>query len=1327
MSEQRTSVELNDVEYNYFRYYRIKPSEKNVQNIDTIIKKKASDTNPKNPRLAQDLKNDAEEIMVYDAVYDKSKNKYDRNKGGRNIECISLKTLSIRKALEFLFGASKSPKVVLPSMIQNIVESSENRIQNENIFSFDELVKEAEQKGFWVLKDDALDKLMPKDDEFASFDGLDDEYRILNCGNLYEFLGVPYSASENEITLAKAKKVEEAKKIPASNMMNKSKKKAYSTLIASVGLVLQKPEKKKMYDLFVAFYLDIWSVLKNKKQFNNFDLSFDDFAKYVSLISRKDRLSLQEAGSKLFLGMKHYGISLVLDERYDSDAYLKQAKLFIEEGDFDKARSILDVLFNHIPENSDLWLSNLLVDYRCTKAEDLKNLSENIDTNTNFKRAKRYGDKQMKSLLSSINRTIYERLDPTYNSALAFKNNRRYTKAIRIFSKIPKFRDSRDQAEECKKMQLLEKIYLRAIFQKDNKNYKAAICEFKKIEDYRDSQDQIEMCNDLYLESRYKIALNLKALENYDDAIAVFIETANYKDSNKQLVECQKIKDAEEIYQKAIVQKNRKNYKSAISYFEKIEDYKDSRSQISISNDLYNQTNYDKAIGYKEKEEYEYALALLYNIISYKDSKEQITECQRLKDEKERKERIYVNSCKIVAASKNKQQLLLARKNFLDLGNYKDSASKFISIDSKLKARKKVKRTVIFSTATAILTASIILFINFLIIPLVRQNNIYSYISDKNYDQAEILLEKNGDFGDKEILRSLIDAGRSFDDGDYEKGIDYIYNIGGTVDVSYDGNGGTAAKTNERIKKSNQYIKNEPFWSGHDFSKWVLKDYSLDSKNLLADLSLQATYDLGPYEIAYDLNGGINSSSNPSKYIVGEEVVLASPTKKGYTFNGWYSNGSLVTSIPKGSTGDIVLEARWTIITYSINYHLNGGTDVFSNPTNYTIEDEVTLSSPTKEGYTFQGWYSDGKKVTGIQKGSTGNRVFDAKWQAELNQLSVTSEDTSKGSVMIVSGQGYTGETITIKASANENYSFGGWYDGTKKVSNQETYSFVMPASDVSLVAHFVCMFGMEPVFSTNKITYGIYPQTHVSDTLLISTLNTLTTTKSNGWYLYDGTYYAKKKASPYSIFYTFSDGTTIVNGNTYWFKCEPIEWKILSSDNGTYSLVSTVLLDAHQYSSTSSRTIDGKTVYPNNYKYSNIRSWLNSDFYNAAFSLDSSYIQTVEVDNSASTTNSSTNSYACENTNDKVYLLSYQDYMNTSYFPDDASTRCKPTDYAKANGAYCHISSGSYNGNCDYWTRSPCSNDSNHVWYVHSGGALSYSYVFYTDNGVRPAITIKI
>lgn len=263
---------------------------------------------------------------------------------------------------------------------------------------------------------------------------------------------------------------------------------------------------------------------------------------------------------------------------------------------------------------------------------------------------------------------------------------------------------------------------------------------------------------------------------------------------------------------------------------------------------------------------------------------------------------------------------------------------------------------------------------------------------------------------------------------------------------------------------------------------------------------------------------------------------------------------------------------------------------------------------------------------------------------------------------------------------------------------------------------------GIIPVVTGKTVTYGLYPQTNVDDSTLISALNALTTPGANGYYLYENAYYAKVSASPYEDYYEFDNGTTIVSGTTYWFKCEPITWNVLSNNNDEYYILSSVLLDAYRYD-----------IDSNNYANSKIRSFLNNDFFNLAFALGDSYIQTTTVDNSASTTDSNENPYACNNTQDKVFLPSYKDYTNSGYgfstSENSTNTRyCKTTDWARARGANYETDSGSDQYNGYYWTRSPDSEeDPDYVWIVFPDGYLTYNYVNNTDVSVRPALSITI
>lgn len=241
-------------------------------------------------------------------------------------------------------------------------------------------------------------------------------------------------------------------------------------------------------------------------------------------------------------------------------------------------------------------------------------------------------------------------------------------------------------------------------------------------------------------------------------------------------------------------------------------------------------------------------------------------------------------------------------------------------------------------------------------------------------------------------------------------------------------------------------------------------------------------------------------------------------------------------------------------------------------------------------------------------------------------------------------------------------------------------------------------------------IYFGEYPQSLKADGVTITS-----TVDSRGYYLgSDGFYYAKVVAHPCGSGYKFSTGATVSDGATYYFKVEPIRWRILSEDGESAFILCDSIIANHRYDYSS-----------NNYKESEIRAWLNETFYETAFTeLQREIILTTTVDNSAYSAGYSSHPYACENTEDKIFLLSYREVlMNIS-----GTARTKQTsDYSRASGAYMNTSS-SYYGNGDWWLRSPSSGDCYIARHVSRGGnAYNYYFVYNSDYGVVPALQIRL
>jgi hypothetical protein len=266
-------------------------------------------------------------------------------------------------------------------------------------------------------------------------------------------------------------------------------------------------------------------------------------------------------------------------------------------------------------------------------------------------------------------------------------------------------------------------------------------------------------------------------------------------------------------------------------------------------------------------------------------------------------------------------------------------------------------------------------------------------------------------------------------------------------------------------------------------------------------------------------------------------------------------------------------------------------------------------------------------------------------------------------------------------------------------------------------------------------ILFGEYPQTLKKDNVTITE-----TQDGRGYFLgSDGCYYAKVIANPYESGYRFSDNTYLTSNETYYFKVEPIRWRILSTD-GENALIlcdSIIANMAYQssYDNVYCTTANGAPAetYASNYMYSEVRAWLNATFYASAFSdLQREIMLTTLVDNSPESAGNVVGVFACEDTQDKIFLLSLSEVLNTEYgFSNDwydctIYRRMWVSDYARATGA--RISTErSYYGNGYWWLRSPNNAREMARDAGPDGQADISNYVYSAETGVVPALWIRL
>ncbi len=213
----------------------------------------------------------------------------------------------------------------------------------------------------------------------------------------------------------------------------------------------------------------------------------------------------------------------------------------------------------------------------------------------------------------------------------------------------------------------------------------------------------------------------------------------------------------------------------------------------------------------------------------------------------------------------------------------------------------------------------------------------------------------------------------------YEKSVDLQthvperggFNFFGWYSTKYGGNKITViGKDAHSVRKQKNGI-----WTTEVFASWTSISYTI-------------SYDLNGGEYEKDEYGNINTAITESYTAEITEVVLPSVKRSGYAFKGWYFEGKRYESLKTGDFGNKAFRAEWEAVPYKLFYNLNGGTLSGINPSQYTVEDNVSFLSPTKQGAVFMGWYDKNVQYKEIKAGSgvTGDKHLVAKWM-ELTEM----------------------------------------------------------------------------------------------------------------------------------------------------------------------------------------------------------------------------------------------------------------------------------------------------------------------------------------------------
>ncbi len=457
-------------------------------------------------------------------------------------------------------------------------------------------------------------------------------------------------------------------------------------------------------------------------------------------------------------------------------------------------------------------------------------------------------------------------------------------------------------------------------------------------------------------------------------------------------------------------------------------------------------------------------------------------------------------------------------------------------------------------------------------------------------------------------------------------------------------------------------------------------------------------------------------------------------------------------------------------VYYNVTFNTNGGSSVESQSVESGKKAERP-ANPKKSAteivsYTFADWYSDSSLTEAFDFDTpiTKDITLFAKWNESKIIYTVTiPNNITGGTVTADKTSAASGETVTLTISPDNDYHLEVITVSEANLSGSgNTRTFTMPACNVTVSVVFAETLSYEfhetvtyietetgETSGTNKtyVYFGDWPQTVKAADVTVDESQTLVRGAFTYYKGSDKCWYVKSKENGFnrngSVYY--SDKSLVgANGrSSKYFKVEPIKWCVLtdnydhdndSSTPGKKILLAEKILMAGISNLKAERTLNEIKIYSNNYKYSNIRSYLNGisnqyvadggtaseydkdwtdkGFIQNAFSVAAQDLITETiVDNSVDDSQ-----YACDNTKDKIFLISKNEVTNSNYI----STPIRyPTDYAKANRAY----SEGY-----WWLRTPINKDSVFSYWLYSNGRITDddSYPYYSTIGIVPALCLK-
>ena len=210
-------------------------------------------------------------------------------------------------------------------------------------------------------------------------------------------------------------------------------------------------------------------------------------------------------------------------------------------------------------------------------------------------------------------------------------------------------------------------------------------------------------------------------------------------------------------------------------------------------------------------------------------------------------------------------------------------------------------------------------------------------------------------------------------------------------------------------------------------------------------------------------------------------VELPTPTRTGYTFDGWYTSDGTKVSQTFTPTAATKLTAHWTPITYTVSYNGNGATsgETASSSHTYDVAKALTANGFKREfTVTFDYNYSGATATTAAAVSNFNGWAKTETGAVEYSDgASVTNLSSTDGDTVILYAI-WTDVAVKFPTPTREGYDFSGWYNeaGQKVEETTVISEDIMLHAEWSIKSYTVTFKNGDDVLQESKWEYNTTP-----------------------------------------------------------------------------------------------------------------------------------------------------------------------------------------------------------------------------------------------------------